>query len=63
MCHKCGQIKDDLTLADRVYECGCGLVMDRDLNAAINIRNFAVSSTGREKPTASQALAMIPQGS
>jgi len=61
-CHRCGQIKKNLTLADRVYECECGLAMDRDLNAAINIRNFAVSSTGSKKPTALQALAATPQG-
>ena len=27
-----------MKLSDRTYECGCGLVMDRDLNAAINIK-------------------------
>ncbi len=40
-CSRCGVVKADLTLADRVYECagehGCGLVIDRDLNAAINL--------------------------
>jgi len=38
MCSGCGNIKKDLTLNDRVYRCGkCGLVIDRDMNAAINI--------------------------
>ena len=37
-CSCCGRIKDDLTLADRLYICSCGNVMDRDVNAAINIR-------------------------
>ena len=38
-CSKCGRVKAKLSLAERVYKCdGCGLVMDRDLNAAINIR-------------------------
>lgn len=40
MCSACGAIKDDLTLADRVYVCDCGAVMDRDLNAAINLAAY-----------------------
>ena len=37
-CSKCGRVKAKLSLAERVYRCdGCGLVMDRDLNAAVNI--------------------------
>ena len=38
-CSKCGRVKAKLSLAERVYRCdGCGLVMDRDLNAAVNIK-------------------------
>ena len=37
-CSKCGRVKAKLPLAERVYKCdGCGLAMDRDLNAAVNI--------------------------
>ena len=37
-CSRCGRVKAKLSLAERVYRCdGCGLVMDRDLNAAVNI--------------------------
>jgi putative transposase len=37
-CSGCGHRKTDLTLGDRTYQCvSCGLVMDRDLNAARNI--------------------------
>ncbi|WP_410378354.1 RNA-guided endonuclease InsQ/TnpB family protein [Clostridium perfringens] len=36
---QCGEIKKDLKLSDRVYKCSCGLVIDRDLNASINLRN------------------------
>ena len=36
-CSSCGTVKP-MKLSDRTYECGCGLVMDRDLNAAINIK-------------------------
>ena len=38
-CSKCGALKKELTLKDRVYECPeCGITIDRDLNAAINLR-------------------------
>lgn len=38
ICSKCGRVKAKLSLAERVYKCdGCGLVIDRDLNAALNI--------------------------
>ncbi|WJE26079.1 RNA-guided endonuclease InsQ/TnpB family protein [Bacillus cereus] len=37
LCSCCGQKKVDLKLSDRVYECDCGNVMDRDLNASINL--------------------------
>jgi len=37
-CSVCGRIKDDLSLSDRIYRCKCGNCMDRDVNAAINIR-------------------------
>lgn len=37
-CSGCGRVKAKLSLSERVYRCdGCGLVMDRDLNAAVNI--------------------------
>ena len=43
MCHRCGYVKKDLQLKDRVYECpSCGLTIDRDHNAAINLRNEAL---------------------
>lgn len=36
-CSACGWIKANLTLADRVWTCRCGVQHDRDLNAAQNI--------------------------
>lgn len=37
-CHRCGTVKAKLPLSERVYHCDeCGLTVDRDLNAAINI--------------------------
>lgn len=38
-CSNCGEIKKDLKLSDRVYKCSCGLNIDRDLNASINLKN------------------------
>ena len=40
-CCKCGRIKKELKLSERVYHCECGNEMDRDCNAAINIREEA----------------------
>ena len=41
-CSRCGQIDSDQTLGDRLYVCACGLELDRDHNAAINILNKAL---------------------
>jgi putative transposase len=44
-CSCCGNKKKDLKLSDRVYKCNnpsCGIEIDRDLNAAINIRNEGI---------------------
>ncbi len=41
-CSFCGSIKSDLKLSDRIYICDCGISIDRDLNAAINIKNTGV---------------------
>ena len=38
-CHDCGRIREDLKLSDRVYQCSCGYCADRDLNAALNLRD------------------------
>jgi len=40
LCSCCGNIKKDLKLSDRIYRCECGNVIDRDLNAAINLENY-----------------------
>lgn len=40
-CSNCGCIKHDLKLSDRTYRCDeCGLVIDRDFNASINLANY-----------------------
>lgn len=39
-CHCCGSIKKDLKLSDRIYKCStCGEIIDRDLNASLNLRD------------------------
>lgn len=38
-CSVCGSIKDKLLLSERTYVCDCGNVLNRDINAALNIRN------------------------
>ena len=42
-CSNCGAIFENLTLRDRWVECECGLSLDRDHNAAINILSRARS--------------------
>ena len=61
-CSRCGHIHSGLQLSDRVFTCpNCGYKIDRDLNAAINIKTFAVSSTGSKKPAVKKPLAK-PKG-
>ena len=45
-CSSCGHKKKKLLLSERTYNCmRCGLSIDRDQNAAINLKNFAVGQT------------------
>lgn len=55
-CSNCGWKKDDLSLSDRTFACGnCGIKIDRDLNAAINIKRMGVdilyNRTSRDEVT------------
>ena len=44
-CSRCGNVKQDLTLRDRRYHCeACGLAIDRDHNAALNIKALGTSA-------------------
>ncbi|MGL5152207.1 MAG: zinc ribbon domain-containing protein, partial [Clostridium sp.] len=39
----CGNIKSDLGLKDRTYKCEkCGIEIDRDRNASINLGNYGL---------------------
>lgn len=40
-CSNCGKIVPK-TLSERIHKCDCGCILDRDHNAAINIKNLAV---------------------
>jgi len=45
-CNQCGTVKAKLSLDQRVFECGaCGLAIDRDLNAAINLARHGLAAT------------------
>jgi putative transposase len=45
-CSGCGHVKPELSLSERVFVCeACAMVLDRDLNAAINLLNEALRST------------------
>ena len=51
LCSQCGSKKINLTLSDRTYVCdGCGSIMRRDLNAAINIRQEALRLLDTDQP-------------
>ena len=47
ICHKCDFKNKDLNLSQRVWTCPqCGAVLDRDLNAAINIKKELLRTLG-----------------
>ena len=54
MCSCCGYVKEDMDLSERIYVCEnpeCGLVIDRDLNAALNLAALAILyQTGKPGP-------------
>jgi putative transposase len=57
-CSTCGWVKAKLTLAERTFCCGgCGLRIDRDLNAARNLAKLvqSVAQSGWETPNARRA--------
>lgn len=56
-CSSCRKIKTDLKLSDRIYKCDCGLELDRDLNAAINLKHLAIGYRERINDSGDYALA------
>ena len=56
-CARCGYVKNDLTLADRIFVCpNCGWSVDRDYNASLNI----LSRSGSERPLMPVELRPLP---
>ena len=58
-CPACGAVKAKLALAERAYQCEhCGMVLDRDLNAAINLARLSEHATRAEgRPAGSGPVA------
>ena len=46
MCSCCGNIKKDLKLSDRIYRCECGNIIDRDYQAALNLKRYGELQLG-----------------
>ena len=40
LCSCCGEIKKDLKLSDRIYQCDCGNIIDRDYQASLNLKMY-----------------------
>jgi putative transposase len=56
-CSICGWLDENLTLSIRTFHCPqCSLVLDRDLNAAINLKQLAGSFLGQSKRLSSRRL-------
>jgi putative transposase len=50
LCSDCGAINQELTLKDREWACkSCGIIHDRDINAAINIKNIGLKTIPMER--------------
>ena len=56
-CSNCGNVKDKLLLSERTYHCeACGLTIDRDLNASINILNAGLKMIEATAATSGTSL-------
>jgi putative transposase len=50
ICSGCGWQDSRLTLSERTFRCqSCGLVIDRDLNAAVNLRHLVAASASETR--------------
>jgi putative transposase len=66
-CSVCGNVKKELLLSERIYVCEkCGMVIDRDINAAINLKNYGLNKIGvvspESTPVDKRALAVSNNG-
>jgi len=64
-CSSCGNVKKTLTLSTRTYRCSvCGLVIDRDLNAALNLVPKDIGEvTPGERPALADDLSSVKPAS
>jgi len=66
-CSRCGTINANLRLSGRVYDCGhCGLVIDRDANAAVNLAHYTppppkAAQPPKAPPLPAAALTRVPR--
>jgi putative transposase len=59
-CSGCGEVRDVLDLSTRTYVCGaCGLVIDRDLNAAINLSRWRPREHSAVTPLVPMRVALL----
>jgi putative transposase len=62
-CSRCGNVKKIISLKVRIYTCDiCGLVIDRDLNAARNLASAAASSAEAENACGDCVRPVEPSG-
>jgi putative transposase len=65
-CSACGTVKAKLSLKERVYRCdACGLVMDRDVNAALNLAEYGrrqIAGSGPRSQTDAEPTVRRPPG-
>ncbi len=63
ICSRCAVYRRDLRLSDRVFTCaGCGLVMDRDVNAAVNLAARAENDTAQVRELETPAPVINARG-
>ena len=64
LCSRCGHLHGRMPLSQRVFRCGaCGLEMDRDLNAAINLKKYGIAHlTGSTASSAGSHACGDPSG-
>ncbi len=56
-CSCCGAVKDKMSLSERMFECdSCGAVLDRDENAALNLKNLIPTAGGKSMSVDSERL-------
>jgi transposase len=61
-CSECGTVKTKLALSERQWTCtACGTVLDRDVNAAVNLARLAASGADSNGRGADPQTGLVPQ--